>query len=189
MGFRQAYPGFPVFSEESLFRREFSSWGEPLGRVPKLDFRKEIEKYPKNTLSQSCLLLLYSYPIYSYPIQKDRTSHMEQKPIDAELTKGTLSLLILSLLKRRAMYGYELAATVKQETGGAFEWRAGSLYPSLHKLEKDGLVQAEWQGRPEGRQRKYYHLTESGEDALAEKVKAWSSLSQAVNQVLENSHE
>lgn len=109
--------------------------------------------------------------------------------MDAELIKGTLSLLILSLLKRRAMYGYELAATVKEKTGGAFEWKAGSLYPSLHKLEKDGLVQAQWQGKPEGRQRKYYHLTAAGDQALAEKTKAWSSISQAVNQVLEKPNE
>ncbi len=109
--------------------------------------------------------------------------------MDNELSKGTLSLLILSLLKRKAMYGYELAATVKQETDGAFEWKAGSLYPSLHKLEKDGLVRAEWQGKPEGRQRKYYHLTETGEAILAEKIRAWASISQAVNQVLERPNE
>ncbi len=109
--------------------------------------------------------------------------------MDAELIKGTLSLLILSLLKRRAMYGYELAATVRQETGGAFEWKAGSLYPSLHKLEKDGHVRAHWQGKPEGRQRKYYHLTATGEAALTEKIKAWSIISLAVNQVLEKPNE
>ena len=109
--------------------------------------------------------------------------------MDTELIKGTLSLLILSLLKRKAMYGYELAATVKQETDGAFEWKAGSLYPSLHKLEKDGLVRAQWQGKPEGRQRKYYHLTETGEAILAEKIKAWASISQAVDQVLERPNE
>ena len=109
--------------------------------------------------------------------------------MDTELIKGTLSLLILSLLKRRAMYGYELAATVKQETDGAFEWKAGSLYPSLHKLEKDGLVRAEWQGKPEGRQRKYYHLTESGQAVLAEKLRAWSSVLEAVNRVLEKANE
>jgi len=109
--------------------------------------------------------------------------------MDTELIKGTLSLLILSLLKRRPMYGYELAATVKQETDGAFEWRAGSLYPNLHKLEKDGLVRAEWQGKPEGRQRKYYELTEKGEAVLAERLQAWSSISQAVNRVLEKPHE
>lgn len=89
--------------------------------------------------------------------------------MDSELIKGTLSLLILTLLKRRAMYGYELASTVKQETNGAFAWKADSLYPSLHKLDKDGLVQAQWQGKPEGRQRKYYHLTETGEAVLADK--------------------
>lgn len=109
--------------------------------------------------------------------------------MDAELIKGTLSLLILSLLKRRAMYGYELAATAREKTGGAFEWKAGSLYPSLHKLEKDGLVEAEWQGKPEGRQRKYYHLTENGQAALTEKIRAWTNISQAVNQVLENPNE
>ena len=63
------------------------------------------------------------------------------------------------------------------------------LYPSLHKLEKDGLVQAEWQGKPEGRQRKYYHLTEAGKTVLAEKIKSWAGISQAVNQVLEKSDE
>ena len=109
--------------------------------------------------------------------------------MDTELLKGTLSLLILSLLERRAMYGYELAATVRQETDGAFQWKAGSLYPSLHKLEKDGLIRAEWQGKSEGRQRKYYQLTEAGRAALAEKTEAWASISKAVNQVLERTHE
>jgi len=109
--------------------------------------------------------------------------------MDTELIKGTLSLLILSLLRRRAMYGYELATTVNQETDGTFEWKAGSLYPSLHKLEKDGLVRAEWQGKPQGRQRKYYHLTEAGQVVLAEKIRAWSIISRAVNQVLESPHE
>ena len=109
--------------------------------------------------------------------------------MDSELIKGTLALLVLSLLKRRPMYGYELAATVKQETDGAFEWKAGSLYPCLHKLEQDDLVRAEWEGKPEGRQRKYYHLTRDGETVLAERIQAWSSISQAVNRVLENPHE
>ena len=109
--------------------------------------------------------------------------------MDSELIKGTLALLVLSLLRRRPMYGYELGATVKQETDGAFEWKAGSLYPCLHKLEQDGLVRAEWEGKPEGRQRKYYHLTGNGEAVLAERIQAWSSISQAVNRVLENPHE
>ena len=59
--------------------------------------------------------------------------------MDTELLKGTLSLLILSLLSRKPMYGYELAATVHKETDGTFTWREGSLYPSLHKMQADGL--------------------------------------------------
>ncbi|MCA9439230.1 MAG: PadR family transcriptional regulator [Candidatus Omnitrophica bacterium] len=109
--------------------------------------------------------------------------------MDVELIKGTLSLLILSLLSRKAMYGYEISTTVKGETDGAFEWRAGSLYPSLHKLEKEGLVRAEWEGEAGSRRRKYYHITESGRAALTEKSNAWASVCQAVNRVLENSDE
>ena len=109
--------------------------------------------------------------------------------MDPELIKGTLSLLVLSLLSRRAMYGYELAATVRQETGNAFDWKAGSLYPCLHKLEKDGHIRGEWQGEESERRRKYYHLTEAGRACLADKVKSWTSLARAVGQVLEKTHE
>ena len=63
--------------------------------------------------------------------------------MDSELLKGTLSLLILSLLQRRPMYGYEIVKTVCDETDGALEWKEGSLYPCLHKLERDGLVRSE----------------------------------------------
>ena len=107
--------------------------------------------------------------------------------MDSELIKGTLSLIILSLLNRRAMYGYEVVTTVKEETDGVFEWKAGSLYPSLHKLEKDGMIRGQWEGEPDSRQRKYYHLTKSGRTALAEKEESWSQLCRAINQIMEKS--
>ena len=107
--------------------------------------------------------------------------------MDTELIKGTLSLIILSLLSRRAMYGYEIAATVKAETDGALDWKAGSLYPSLHKLEKDGLVRGEWQGEPDTRQRKYYHIAKAGRAALGEKEASWSQLTKAIAQIMEKS--
>ncbi len=111
----------------------------------------------------------------------------ETSSMDTELIKGTLSLIILSLLSRRAMYGYEIVATVKEETGGVFEWKAGSLYPSLHKMEKGGLIHGQWEGEPDSRQRKYYHLTEAGQTALAEKAKSWSQLHTAISQIMEKS--
>src|SRR3954451_22344612 len=107
--------------------------------------------------------------------------------MDTELLKGTLSLLILSLLSRKAMYGYELAATVHRDTEGAFRWREGSLYPSLHKLQADGLIAGEWEEKETGRKRRYYHITTRGRAALNDKLQSWNELCQAVNRILEKS--
>ena len=87
------------------------------------------------------------------------------------------------------MYGYEIASTVSRETDGDFQWKEGSLYPCLHKLERDGLVESRWEG-PEGlRRRKYYALTDAGRAALADRTAAWARLQKAVNIVLEKHHE
>ena len=107
--------------------------------------------------------------------------------METELLKGTLSLLILSLLSRKAMYGYEIAATVHRDTDGTFTWREGSLYPSLHKLEADGLVVGEWEEKETGRKRRYYRMTKKGRAALEEKVQSWAELCHAVNRILEQS--
>lgn len=107
--------------------------------------------------------------------------------MDTELLKGTLSLLILSLLSRKPMYGYEIAATVHGDTDGAFTWREGSLYPSLHKLEADGLIAGEWEEKETGRKRRYYHVTDQGRAVLQEKVQSWGDLCQAVNRILKKS--
>jgi transcriptional regulator len=108
--------------------------------------------------------------------------------MDTELLKGTLSLLILSLLSRKDMYGYEIAATVHRDTDGAFTWREGSLYPNLHKLEQGGLIVGEWEERETGRKRRYYHITRKGREALREKLQSWGELCRGVNSILEKSH-
>jgi len=111
--------------------------------------------------------------------------------MDTELFKGTLSLLILAMLSRKPMYGYELALTVHQCTQGAFTFKEGSLYPSLHKLQAEGLLTGKWEDGPSaegpGRKRRYYHITAKGRAALAEKQKSWNELCLAVNRVLEDS--
>jgi len=108
--------------------------------------------------------------------------------MDTELLKGTLSILILSLLSRESMYGYEIAATVHRDTEGAFTWREGSLYPSLHKMQADGLIVGEWEEKDTGRKRRYYHITKKGREALRAKVQAWTELCQGVNRILEKGH-
>jgi transcriptional regulator len=107
--------------------------------------------------------------------------------MDPELVKGTLSLLILSLLTRASMYGYEIAATVHRDTDGAFTFREGSLYPNLHKLEADGLIAGEWEEKQTGRKRRYYRITAKGRAALAEKERSWAELCKAVERILEAS--
>jgi transcriptional regulator len=107
--------------------------------------------------------------------------------MDTELLKGTLSLLILSLLSRKSMYGYEIAATVHTDTDGAFTWREGSLYPSLHKLEQGGLVTAAWEEKETGRRRRYYRISKKGRDVLREKRESWDELRRAVDRILEKS--
>ena len=108
--------------------------------------------------------------------------------MDSELLKGTISLLILSLLSREPMYGYEIAATVHRDTDGTFTWREGSLYPNLHKLQAEGLISGEWEERETGRKRRYYHITAKGRAALVEKRGSWNELTRAVNVILEKSH-
>ena len=108
--------------------------------------------------------------------------------MDTELLKGTLSLLILSLLSRKSMYGYEIAATVHRDSNGAFTWREGSLYPNLHKLEADALIAGEWEEKETGRKRRYYQITKKGRATLREKVESWNGLRHAVDRILEISN-
>ena len=109
--------------------------------------------------------------------------------MDTELLKGTLSLLILSLLSRKAMYGYEIAATGHRDTNGTFTWREGSLYPCLHKMQADAWIRGEWEEKETGRKRRYYHITPRGRTALKEKLESWTELTRAVNRILEKTDE
>ena len=109
--------------------------------------------------------------------------------VDTELTKGTISFMILALLSRKSMYGYEIASTIRRETNGVLQWKEGTLYPNLHKLERDGLLRSRWEGAPGTRRRKYYQITQGGLDSLPEKKRVWAKFCQSVNAVLERSHE
>ncbi|MGC9468463.1 MAG: PadR family transcriptional regulator [Anaerolineae bacterium] len=97
--------------------------------------------------------------------------------------KGSLSLLILDALSKGASYGYQIAKEIKTRSSDVLDFQEGTLYPALHKLEKEGLVEASL-ATVEGRQRRYYRLTEAGTRALAKERRAWATYVQAVNAVL-----
>ncbi len=100
-----------------------------------------------------------------------------------ELVKGSTSLLILSILKKEDLYGYKIIRELELASEKAFEMTEGTLYPILHALEKEEMLESYWQEK-DGRNRKYYHITKKGLKALAEKQKEWESFSSSVNKVL-----
>ena len=87
---------------------------------------------------------------------------------------------------------YELVKQVNARTGGRLEWREGTLYPALHKLESEGLVTAQWHDAPAasgessagGRQRTYYAITRKGRSELNRRASEWQEFTGAVNMVL-----
>jgi len=104
--------------------------------------------------------------------------------IDRELLKGSITLLLLNLLSRAEMYGYEILQAAAVRSANTFEFKEGTLYPALHQLEKKGLVRTEWRTGDNGRERKYYALTAKGRKAAQSYERQWQHLSGAVNAVL-----
>lgn len=93
-------------------------------------------------------------------------------------------LLALSLLAGEDMYGYQMIVELARRSNHTFDMKEGTLYPVLHGLEQEGLVEAYRKEAPTGRERKYYRLTRKGRGALGEERKAWERYSGAVNDVL-----
>ncbi|HEX3743747.1 MAG TPA: PadR family transcriptional regulator [Bryobacteraceae bacterium] len=97
--------------------------------------------------------------------------------------KGTLPTLILEGLEREPSHGYRIAQDIKQRSAGILDFKEGTLYPALHKLENDGLVES-YDGMEKGRPRRYYRITQSGHAALAKDRVEWRELSRAVTMIL-----
>jgi PadR family transcriptional regulator len=107
------------------------------------------------------------------------------KPID--LVQGTLDLLILKSLVLEPLHGWAIARRIKQLSNDVLLVQQGSLYPALHRLEQQGLIEAEWGNSENNRQAKFYQLTREGRKQLAEEQRSWERLSTAVARVLAGS--
>ncbi|MHB9023288.1 MAG: PadR family transcriptional regulator [Armatimonadota bacterium] len=105
-------------------------------------------------------------------------------PFNTELVGSTVEMLVLKLLAERAMYGYEIIQIVNERTDGAFNWKEGTLYPVLHRLESQGYLSTEWQTGDTGKKRKYYLLTRKGEVQATVKAEEWNTFARSVNAVL-----
>jgi DNA-binding PadR family transcriptional regulator len=104
--------------------------------------------------------------------------------LSKELARGTVQPIVLALLEDGPRYGYEIVKTVNQRSNGVLEFKEGTLYPLLHRMEGQRLVKAVWRDGPTGKARKYYELRPKGRKLLEQSRAEWSRLSTAVNLLL-----
>lgn len=97
---------------------------------------------------------------------------------------GSMSMLVLALLKEKEMYGYQIIEELERRSNKVFQLKEGTLYPVLHGLEKDRLVAAREAETVKGRVRRYYAITPKGLRALEEKKAEWQTFSSAVTAIL-----
>jgi DNA-binding PadR family transcriptional regulator len=83
------------------------------------------------------------------------------------------------------MYGYQIVKELDARSQGYFKFKEGTLYPALHRLEKSGLISGKWQMLPNGRQRRYYYITDGGLVKLAVEKTQWQDFSTAVRLILQ----
>ncbi|OGO20644.1 MAG: hypothetical protein A2Z15_01085 [Chloroflexi bacterium RBG_16_50_11] len=102
-----------------------------------------------------------------------------------DLFKGSSNSLLLCLLERKPMYGYQIVKELEVRSQGYFKFKEGTLYPALHRLEKTGLIAGTWEMLPNGRQRRYYHITARGQAKLAEERTQWLDFFTAVKLILQ----
>jgi len=97
-----------------------------------------------------------------------------------ELLKGNTDCLLLCLINRQPTYGYQIIKELERQSNGYFRFREGTLYPALHRLEKNKLIKGRWQMLPSGQQRRYYYITEKGQQVLTGRLVDWQDFLTAV---------
>lgn len=97
--------------------------------------------------------------------------------------RGTLPTLILEAIERQPDHGYSIAQRIKQRSSGVLDFKEGTLYPALHKLELEKLAES-YEQVEQGRTRRYYRITEAGHAELAKGRKEWNRVSRAVELIL-----
>ncbi|NKB88362.1 MAG: PadR family transcriptional regulator [Acidobacteria bacterium] len=102
-----------------------------------------------------------------------------------KMIPGTLNVLVLKCLSHGARHGYGVSAWIQEHTDEVLQVEEGVLYPALHRLERDGLIEAEWGINDTGRRAKFYALTKRGETVLEAELQGWRRRSAAVNALLD----
>ncbi len=109
----------------------------------------------------------------------------DDKPSD--LVQGTLHMLILKTLALEPMHGYGIGVRLEQISKGVFRVNAGSLFPALRRLERDGVIKGGWRVTENNRRAKYYTLTTHGRDKLKRETRDWAVQTAAIDRILKAS--
>ncbi len=104
---------------------------------------------------------------------------------NTELLQGTLDLLILKTVALGPIHGWAVSQRIQQVSDDVLKVNQGSLYPALYRLERQGLIAAEWGVSENGRKAKFYRLTASGRRQLAREEESWERLAGAVTRILQ----
>jgi DNA-binding PadR family transcriptional regulator len=103
--------------------------------------------------------------------------------LSKELVAASTVPLVLSVLTEGETYGYALIQRVRELSGGKIEWTEGMLYPVLHWMQEEELIESEWREAESGRKRKYYRLRKEGRKALQEEQEQWLAVHQTLTKL------
>jgi len=101
-----------------------------------------------------------------------------------DLLQGTLDVLILKTIALEPMHGWGISQRIQQTSEGVLSVTQGSLYPALHRLERQGWIESRFALSENNRQAKFYDLTKKGRTRLAEETESWERFSAAMGRVL-----
>ncbi len=107
---------------------------------------------------------------------------------NAELKKGSAELLVLSLLETRPRHGYEIGKLIEQRSEKRIQFRIGSLYPILCRLEQRGLIVGRWVEKAGERRRRYYRMTPEGRKFLAAERSSWEEFVATINHLVSSEY-
>lgn len=109
---------------------------------------------------------------------------MGKSRFSTELMRSSADLVVLTLLASKPMYGYEILVSLSDRGNGQFQFKQGTLYPLLYRLEREGWIRAKWETPPSAKKRKVYSLTREGRKVQIARASEWARFTTAVNAIL-----
>ncbi|MFL0582044.1 PadR family transcriptional regulator [Solibacillus silvestris] len=100
--------------------------------------------------------------------------------MEKEMMKGSIDILLLSLLAEQDRYGYEMTKQLRILSDEVYSMNEGTLYPALKRLEQHRFVTSYWQDETSGKRRKYYAITDIGREQLKQKLSSWEQLTRLI---------